>query len=134
MPKMRKEDAWWPPGIGVKMQQKRLLIISVQKYSRIICSMNKLIKHHWDQFNHIIGSKNLKTQFPPCPKLLSHITRCIKNIKIYFSLTRTSNMNTNLTLVWYISLGYKREKNRHMSFKLFTNMKKLCCPIFLLFF
>jgi hypothetical protein len=117
-----------------KMRTFTIHFISVQKYTWIICTMNKLIKHHWKQFNHIIGSKNFKTQFPPCKKLLSHIARCINNIKIYFSLTSTSSGNRNLTFVWYISLGYKQEKNIHMSFKLFTNMKTLCCPIFLLFF
>ncbi len=46
MPKMRKEDTYWPLGIRVKMQQKRLLINNVQKYTQIMCTMNKLIKHH----------------------------------------------------------------------------------------
>ncbi len=46
MPRMRKEDTWWPPKIRVKMQQKNLLINSVQKYAQIICTTTKLIKHH----------------------------------------------------------------------------------------
>ncbi len=33
MPRIRKKDAWWPLGIRVKMQQKILLIINVQKYT-----------------------------------------------------------------------------------------------------
>jgi hypothetical protein len=32
----KKKDAWWPPRIRVKMQQKKLLIIIVQEYTRII--------------------------------------------------------------------------------------------------
>jgi len=48
--------------------------------------MNKLIKQHWNQFNDIKGSKKSKTQFHPCLKHSSHITRCISSIKYTLTL------------------------------------------------
>ncbi len=36
MPRMKKMFSWWPLRIRVKMQQKNILIISVQEYAQII--------------------------------------------------------------------------------------------------
>jgi hypothetical protein len=75
------------------MQQKILLINSVQKYTQIICTVNKLIKRHWNQFNHINhikGFEKSKTQFPPCSKHLSHIDALTTSRFILTLLTQTT--------------------------------------------